>query len=138
MERQLKSIKIHADRSNGWMGDDPDAFGGESMWAFDRGNNYAFINNSPFFTYGLSLYDMVQTDNDGEILRVIEPSGLANFRAIVPDEDEFKELHDKVKPFTVATEGGFNSLLVMTVAPTLSQFVTRLLDESGYGWENGN
>ena len=131
-------IKVHADRSNGWMGDDPSAFGGESMWAIDLGNNHAVINNTPFFTYGLSLYDRVRTDNDGEIERVIEPSGLYNIRAIVTDENDFESLHEAVKPYTVAVEGGFGALLVMTVAKTLRQTVERLLRDGDYSWENGN
>ena len=132
----MENIKIRAGAK--WMPEDGP--GGESLWAIDAGYHNAIIGNTPFFTQGLALYDLVTYDDEGDIGTILQPSGIKTFRALVIDteEEKFKQIADEVEKFAIAVEGGFGALLAVSVAPTMTDQLTRYFDNNGIAWENGN
>lgn len=133
----MESIKVRAGER--WMPEDGP--GGENLWAIGAGYHNAIINNTPFWTEGLALYDLVSYDDEGDIGMILRPSGIKTFRAIVVESDEggrFEKVYEDVRKFAIAAEGGFGTLLAVSVAPTLTDTLTRYFDENDIAWENGN
>lgn len=71
----------------------------EQLWARQLGPYRFEICCIPFFTYGLALADVVETDRDYRIVRTVSPSGRAVFRVWFggalqqPQEEIVQALH---------------------------------------------
>lgn len=132
----MDSIKVHVSGEK-WMGEG--GFAGESLWATRLSSNTAKIDNTPFFTYGLSLHDTVLIDGENEILSVVEPSGLRNIRAILPEGTDIDAIFANLKALGATVEGFSGGvMLAATVSENLLKRVTDYFDSLNLAWENGN
>lgn len=96
----------------------------------------------PFFTYGLALGDVVETDDDFTVSGVVQPSGHRTIRVWFGDtflpRDEFT---DSVKSFGVEAEWSSSNLLAISAPDELT--VRRVVDlveqrtADGLVWEFG-
>lgn len=82
-----KLVKVHIDLPNHW------AINGEALWATPLGDDLYWIENVPFYAYGLNYSDIVHATQDSsdlkpEIRKVETPSGHRTYRVIFKKEVE--------------------------------------------------
>jgi hypothetical protein len=68
----------------------------EQLWARKIDNNTFEICCIPFFTYGIALGDMVETDSGYFIRRVTEKGGHRTLRGAVANKGKVDDLHESI------------------------------------------
>ena len=86
----------------------------EQLWGRQRGGHRFEICCIPFFVYDLSLGDVVETDEDYIVRRVVEPSGRFVFRVWFGESFQPRgEIADELKALGSLVEWSSRNLLAV-------------------------
>ena len=100
----------------------------ETPWARALGNDQYELDNTPWFTYGLSLHDIIQarapaTGELPEFIRVVRKSGYRTIRLILdPPADSSSEsqaILDRLRELGCSYEGMNNRLIAIAIPPAV-------------------
>jgi hypothetical protein len=121
--------------------------GGESLWAFDLGQDRYRLDNTPWFVRGVACYDVVEAvapnaDSVPVVSRVVEHSGHLTVRVLPLDDhgvDVLATLIEEFNALGVDCEGDqHHGLLALDIPPsTLLAPIKEYLDsgEANGRWE---
>ena len=119
----------------------------ETLWAIPRGDGRYELDNLPWFSYGVSLGDVVEAAPDADGLlaftRVVDKSGNRTVRVMLERDDatgnttfESQRLLDQLNAAGCSYEGMKHTLFAVNVPSTVAlESVTTILIDSGFEWE---
>jgi RHS repeat-associated protein len=108
----------------------------EQLWGKKFDNGYIKVCCIPFFTFELSLGDIVKIDNDNMFVSVIEQSGLFNIR--IYDQDNIVNALKKYIEFDVQLEVYSNSLGAIAGDKSTYFKLIEIFEKEGTTYELGN
>ena len=117
----------------------------ETLWAVALGNNLFRLDNSPFYTYGISWQDIVEATEEAEdfyeFVRIVEKSGNRTVRIIFQNftgnDEQGKRILKDLENLGCSFEG-INSKLISINIPSTVDFdsvVNYLSGRNDLQWE---
>lgn len=117
----------------------------ETLWAVALGNNLFRLDNSPFYTYGVSWQDIVEAREVSEgfydFVRVVEKSGNRTVRIIFENftgsDEQDKQILSDLKNLGCRFEG-IKSKLISVNIPSMVDFesvINYLSERNDLQWE---
>ena len=115
----------------------------ETRWAFRLGKNRYRLDNLPFFTYGISWQDVIETkqrEGFNEFVRIIEKSGNRTVRVILDkpanESETMEQVLDGLSEIGCNYERMTQRYIVVNVSPEVELDQVRdYLIESEQQWE---
>lgn len=102
----------------------------EQLWARALSGHQYELCCIPFFLYGLSLGDLVETDSDHLVSRVVERSGRATFRAVLADRTSVEGRERLIRGLEASgalVERSPTALIAIDAIPQVRQAVEAVL-----------
>ena len=120
----------------------------ETPWARALGNDQYELDNTPWFTYGLSLHDVIEArpPAPGEFpafVRVIRKSGYRTIRLILdPPADaspDSQDILDRLRELGCSYEGMYHRLFAVDIPPEVDLWAIRaFLITTEREWEHAD
>jgi Domain of unknown function (DUF4265) len=111
----------------------------ETLWAFNMGGGKYRLDNTPWYQYGVSYQDVIETVPEADgfpfFVRVFEKSGHRTIR--VRSESEVShDLLESIKSAGASFEGSNKRLIAIDIPPGVDlAVVVQLVEATGIEWE---
>lgn len=121
----------------------PDSAGTEQLWARQVAANRFVVCCIPFFLYDLALGDLVETDAEHTVKRVVEPSGRFVFRVwFAGSSASHEEVVEKLLQKGALVEWSSQNLLAVDAkheqaASKISEYLSQCEQASMVSYETG-